>query len=123
MRHLKHFENLSDDLSDDIKISAGYYIESQLPKKFYFDWEHRYDEDSEGYITYDFYYDDAIDEDTIEEIDNFFNEHNIEYDFNIGLHSLADKNVKSQTQIYCDLHRDMIEKFADYYDQINKYNL
>jgi len=117
MKHLKLFEDMWHFGSDKLQRLTGYYIESQLPKEYYFGWEFDLTDNNK----YFFYYDFNVSKDVLAEINSFLNEHDIEYEIGVGIH--GNSKYKKRTEIMFILSNNKVKEFANFKKEIDKYNL
>lgn len=116
------YENFTQNI-----IPAGNWFESQFPKKDYWNWEYnhldRLKNQLYGTMEYLFYYDEFVDDETINEIFDVLEKEGIDWEFGYGLHTLVPPNVKKQTMLSFKLTEEQINKYGDMYNEMKKYNL
>lgn len=99
MKHLRTFENmgfLNYEQKVQKVIDCGFYIQSQIPSEDFFDWEYTEINEEDLSVDLEFYYNNDVDDSIIEKAYEFFDEYDLEYSFNYGLHSLAPEYTKNK---------------------------
>jgi len=125
---IKTFEDYNQDLDkfqskweyyEKIIENCGYYIESQLPQKDYFDWE--FTNEDTPIIRYEFYYDLDIDDEQTQNVFDTFEKLKLEcLDTEIGTHF---KSKEDMLRFIVDIPAAEAVKIGKDYEEITKYNL
>ena len=123
MKHLRTFENMGFLNYEQKVIDCGFYIQSQIPSEDFFDWEYTEINEEDLSVDLEFYYNNDVDDSIIEKAYEFFDEYDLEYSFNYGLHSLAPEYTKKQEIILVHIPEEIIIKFSEIFNTLKKYNL
>lgn len=121
---IKNFKIFERNEYEQNVLGCGYYIQEQIPKEGFFDWEYdAYKEDfSEKKIQYSFFYNIDTDDDIIDKVYDFFDNYGIKTEFKYGLHSNA-PNLDKQIEIITSVPKKLIIEFGNLQNDTTKYNL
>ena len=129
----KIYEN-SDIRNDHLLIiGAGEYIKSKLPKEFFITWYYvspltppnnyiEYYKQNPRNILFNFYYKKETSQKTLDKIDKFLKEKNIEYIIDEN-YTIASIDTINEKKIQLELDFEKIIKFGSLNKEVNKYNL